>query len=137
MTHACEQARNSVYRRALPTLRYLAGCLVRVRQTVLVSGLCLLLGNSAMASVDTRSIRTGANPQQSTWHLGEQTDGQSWYWGEVPKIPKVLGGRVICAPITGGQRCVLVAQGKYRYLMADGVIVEDSRYRLRLLQVWR
>lgn len=137
MINACQPTRDDPHGSALPTLRCLAIRLVCVRSTLLVFALCLLLGYSAMASVDTRSVHAGSDAQQSIWHLGEATKHQSWYWGEVPRVPTVKGGSVVCAPITGGQRCVLVAQGEYRYLMADGVLVEDRRHRLRLLQVWR
>lgn len=136
MINASKQAKNNAHLRALSTLPNLADSMVRIRQAILVCALCLVW-NSPVQGVAQGQIGQPPNPQQSTWRLGEITDLQSWYWGEVPAVPKVSGGKVICAPITGGQRCVLVAQGEYRYLMADGVIVEDRRYKLRLLQVWR
>jgi hypothetical protein len=133
---AFQHSHNFAGRRALPALRRLAGCLVRVRQTILVCALCLVW-NSPISSMAHGQVGRSPDAQQPIWHLGERTELQSWYWGEVPRAPKVTGGYSICAPIAGGQRCVLVAQGKYRLLTADGVIVENSGYKLRLLQVWR
>lgn len=134
--YACQRAEDGTRRRALPALLRVAGRMVCLRPAILVSVLFLLLWYTTLAGLGTRPT-IAADAIKPPWRVGEIIPERSWYWGEVPRKPVVQGGYVTCVTITGGQRCVLVTQGLYRYLIADGVILEDRRYRLRLLQVWR
>ena len=126
-----------ICRRALPALHGVAGDMVRaiIRWSVVFA--LLFMWYYPLESLAQGQDGQSAIPSQSPWRIGEITATQSWYWGEVAKVPAITGGYRICAPIVSGQRCVLVTQGQYRYLIADGILVEDRRYRLRLLQVWR
>jgi hypothetical protein len=132
-----QRAAVATRRRALPALRGLVARVVRLQRRWLVVCAVCLVWAGALAGLARGQAGTPPDPPQP-WHRLEATAAHAIYYGDVAAAPVVTGAQVACADNdSGGLTCVLYAPGAHRLIIADGMIVEDSRARLFLPAVAR